>query len=95
MLANVVVETLEEILGSVATQAVIRMIAELNESSTEVALKDPKALHVGLLGLFGVGGKIIERVILQKLGDRADVEADLEGDFLKEIERIRSSCQKL
>ena len=95
MLANAVVETLEEILGNVATEAIIRMIAELNESSAEAALRDPKALHIGLLGLFGAGGKIIERVILQKLGDSIDVEIDLEGDFLREIEKIRSSYQRL
>ncbi len=95
LLANAVVETLEEILGSVATEAIIRMIAELNESSAEVALRDPKALHIGLLGLFGSGGKIIERMILQKLGDTIDIEIDLEGDFLREVEKIKSAHSKL
>lgn len=94
MLANAVVETLEEILGSVATEAIIRMIAELNESTAQEALRDPKALHIGLLGLFGTGGKIIERVILQRLKDSVDVEVDLEGDFLREIEKIKSAYHK-
>jgi hypothetical protein len=91
LLANAVVETLEEILGSVATDAIIRMIAELNQSSREIALRDPKALHIGLLGLFGTGGKIIERIILQKLMDSVEVEVDIEGNFLEEIEKLRSA----
>ncbi|RLG43949.1 MAG: hypothetical protein DRN92_08725 [Thermoproteota archaeon] len=88
MLANAVVETLEEILGSVATGAIIRMIAELNQSSRESALRDPKALHLGLLGLFGKEGKIIERRILQKLRNNVEAQIDVDGDFLEEIEKI-------
>ncbi len=94
LLAKAVVETLEEILGSVATEAIVRMIAELNQSSIESALRNPKALHIGLLGLFGSGGKIIERVILQKLGDSIEVEIDLEGNFLEEIEKIKSAYSR-
>ena len=94
LLTKAVVETLEEILGSVATKAIVRMIAELNQSSIESALRNPKALHIGLLGLFGSGGKIIERVILQKLGDSIEVEIDLEGNFLEEIEKIKSAYSR-
>jgi len=94
MLADAVVETLEEILGTVAAKAILRMIAELNQSSVEKALRDPRAIHLGLLGLFGTGGKIMERIILQKLGDSVEVEIDLEGDFLEEIEKIRSAYSK-
>gem|GEM_PF-3188221 len=91
LLANAVVESLEEILGSVATKAIVRMIAELNQSSIESALRNPKAIHLGLLGLFGYGGKIIERRILQKLNDNIGIKIDENGDFLEEIERIKLS----
>jgi len=94
LLAQAVVETLEEIIGSVAAEAIIRMIAELNQSSREMALRDPKALHIGLLGLFGIGGKIIERIILQKLMDSIEVKIDIEGNFLEEIEKLRSAYSK-
>lgn len=88
MLADALTESLEEILGKVAAKAVICMIAELNKSSEEQAIRDPKAIHFGLMGLFGPGGRIIERMILQKLG-RSLKGIDVEGDFLDEMRRLR------
>jgi hypothetical protein len=90
LLANAVIEALEEIFGRMTAEAIIHMIAELNQSSREIALRDPKAIHLALLGLFGDGAKIIERLILRKLKDRIEVRIDFQGDFLEEIERIKS-----
>ena len=90
-LANAVVEALEEIFGSVAAQAIINMIAELDHSSRESVLRDPKAIHIGLLGLFGKEGKMIERRILQILRENVEVQIDVDGDFLKELEKVALS----
>jgi len=91
ILANAVLDTLQEIFGDAETLCIVHMIAELNQSSRERVLRDPKAIHFGLLGLFGVGGKIIERMILQKMLIDTEVRIDPEGNFLEEIEKIISS----
>ncbi len=94
LLARKVVETLEEVLGEKVSRAIVSMMAELNQSSIEDTLRDPKAVHFGLLGLFGSGGLLLERIILQKLEDCVKVKINADANFLEEIEKIRSAYSK-
>ena len=90
-LEKAVLEVLDEVFGLLQAEKIVYMMAKLNRTSRYEVLRDPKALNFGLLGLFGTGGKIIQRMILKKLRAYTEAEINIENDFLDEIEKIRSS----
>jgi len=90
-LEKAVLEVLDEVFGLLQAEKIVYMMAELNRTSRYEVLRDPNALNFGLLGLFGTGGKIIQRMILKKLRAYTEAEINIENDFLDEIEKVRSS----
>jgi hypothetical protein len=88
MLEEAVAEVLQEVFGRIAKEALIKMMADLSQHPERIALRDPKIINFCLLGLFGNGGKVLERMILLKLNENGFVEIDPYGDFLEELEKI-------
>jgi len=83
-----VAEVLQEVFGRIAKEALIRMMADLSQRPERTVLRDPKIINFCLLGLFGSGAKVLERMILLKLNENGFVEIDPYGDFLEELEKI-------